>query len=116
MYPFYEPAETRSLPEASLGASWIAAEPATPTSVAVSQRAVVARESATGSRNSCGPAFVAAAQTSGDPCVDCQLDCFDEFRACRQACGPIWDIWEYLGCFDNCVTELIACEDSCPCP
>jgi hypothetical protein len=116
--PFYEPVEIRSFPDVGPGGKWIASsgEPAALTLVAVSQRAGETREPADGAQSVCGTGAVAAAQTSGDPCVDCQIDCFDEFRACRQACGPIWDIWEYLGCFDNCVTEMIACEDSCPCP
>lgn len=112
----YDPAETRSLPDTSLAGSWMAAEPGTRTSAPVSLQRVATRGPDTGSQSSCGAGFFAAGQTSGDPCVDCQIDCFEEFIACRQACGPIWDIWEYLGYFDNCVTEEIACENSCPCP
>ena len=46
-----------------------------------------------------------------DPCTECWLDCFDQFRRCRRNCP--WGSWP---CLDECVTQEIQCEQSCPCP
>ncbi len=37
-----------------------------------------------------------------DPCVECWLDCWEEFRECRRNCP--WASWP---CLDECVTQEI---------
>lgn len=112
-----EPVPSLSQPatpaEADASASWTAPETATQPPVASPESVPITREPEAVPHGSCGPTVAAAGQTSDDPCVECWFDCSDEFVTCRQACGPIWDIYEYLACFDNCATEQIACERSC---
>lgn len=47
-----------------------------------------------------------------DPCVECWLDCWEEFRECRRNCdwGPNGG---WGDCMDECTTQEIQCEQSC---
>ena len=107
-----ETTTNRSPANTDLSASRTALEAGTLLSIAMESAAIV-RELEVTDKNNCGPTVATAGRTDDDPCVDCLIGCFEEFRTCRQACGPIWDIWEYLACFDDCVTDEIACEESC---
>lgn len=113
------PAETLDLVDlvaSSSDGSWIVAETTPLTAAVALRRSEVTWEPPTGAQRSCGSGVGAATQTPGDDCVDCQIGCFRKFEECRQACGPIWDLWEYIGCFDACVAEQVRCERSCEAP